>query len=92
MSRSLWKLPYIESSLLRKISKLKNRKNAKSFSIKTWSRASVISSGFVGLRFRVHNGKTFFPLFIVPEMIGYKLGEFVSTRVRYEFKKKKKKK
>lgn len=45
----------------------------------------------VGLRIRVYNGKDYYPLLILPEMIGHKLGEFVFTRARYEYKKKKKK-
>lgn len=57
-----------------------------------WSRSSTIVADFVGLRFRLHNGKTFFPLVIGRDMVGYKFGEFVPTRARYEFKKKKKKK
>ena len=91
MSRSSWKFHYIESSLLKKVSSQRIKKG-NSFSVKTRSRSSTISSDFVGLRFRVHNGKDFIPVVISPEMVGYKLGEFVSTRVRYEFKKKKKKK
>lgn len=91
MSRSSWKFHYIESSLLKKVSILRVKKG-NSFSVKTWSRSSTICSDFVGLRFRVHNGKEHLPLVISADMIGHKLGEFVPTRVRYEFKKKKKKK
>jgi small subunit ribosomal protein S19 len=92
MSRSSWKLPYVESSIIKKISSLRVVKKGSSFSLKTWSRSSTICSDFVNLRFRIHNGKEFIPLVISPEMIGHRLGEFVPTRVRYEFKKKKKKK
>jgi len=91
MSRSSWKCHYIESSLLKKVSSQRLKKN-NSFSVKTWSRSSTICKDFVGLRFRVHNGKEFFPVVVSSDMIGHKLGEFVPTRVRYEFKKKKKKK
>lgn len=91
MGRSSWKLNYIESSLVSKISSLRQKKG-KNFSVKTRSRSCAISSDFVGLRFRVHNGKDFVPFVVMPDMVGYKLGEFVPTRVRYEFKKKKKKK
>lgn len=85
-----WKIAYTQNSLIEKVISLK--KKGKAFSLKTWSRSSTIISYFVGLRFRVYNGKIFFPLVITPEMVGYKLGEFVATRARYEFKKKKKKK
>jgi small subunit ribosomal protein S19 len=48
--------------------------------IKTTSRASVITTEMVGLTIGVHNGKTYFPLSINEQMIGYRLGEFVKTR------------
>ena len=64
----------------------------KNLSLKTWSRASTVTNELFGLRVKVHNGKDFFPLLITPEMHGHKLGEFLGTRARYEFKKKKKKK
>ncbi|AFZ64362.1 30S ribosomal protein S19 (mitochondrion) [Nannochloropsis gaditana] len=61
-------------------------------SLKTWSRSSIITDEFFGMRLKVHNGKDFIPLLVIPEMLGYKIGEFVGTRARYQFKKKKKKK
>lgn len=64
----------------------------KNLSLKTWSRSFIITKDLCGMRVRVHNGKDFVPLLITPEMSGHKLGEFVGTRARYEFKKKKKKK
>ena len=91
MVRSLWKSFYVEDSLLRKVLTKKLKKGGL-FSVKTWSRSSTICLDFVGLRFRVHNGKGFVPLVVLPEMVGHKFGEFVPTRVRYEFKRKKKKK
>lgn len=78
----------VNNSILNKISNTPN----KIPSFKTWSRSALICSDFVGLKLRVHNGKDFVPLIISSEMIGYRLGEFVSTRAKYEFKKKKKKK
>lgn len=86
----VWKNPYIQNVLLKKALQSKSRE--KQFSRKVWSRSSTIHFLFVGLRFSVHNGKDFLPLVITPEMVGFKFGEFVPTRVRYKFKKKKKKK
>jgi small subunit ribosomal protein S19 len=91
MSRSSWKSLYIENSLLKNFFFQKLRKGS-SFSLKIWSRSSTICSDFVGIRFRIHNGKDFVPLVVSNDMVGHKFGEFVSTRVRYEYKKKKKKK
>ncbi len=64
----------------------------KSSPLKVWSRSLKVIDKLIGRRLRVYNGKEFIPLLVVPEMLGHRLGEFVPTRARYEFKKKKKKK
>jgi ribosomal protein S19 len=51
-----------------------------------------ITSYVTGLTCNVHSGKTLVPLTLTDNMIGHKIGEFVPTRARFEFKKKKKKK
>ncbi|MCW1643573.1 30S ribosomal protein S19, partial [Campylobacter jejuni] len=48
--------------------------------IKTWSRRSTITPDMIGLTFNVHNGKSFIPVYITENHIGYKLGEFAPTR------------
>lgn len=63
----------------------------RSHSLIVWSRSLIIVEKLVGLRFKVYNGKEFILIQIKIDMVGHKLGEFVSTRARYEFKKKKKK-
>ena len=78
MSRSIYKGPYIEYKLLKKIEKL--NQNDKKETIKTWSRASTIIPIMVGHTIAVHNGKQHFPVFISDQMVGHKLGEFVPTR------------
>lgn len=47
---------------------------------KTQNRALVIVPAFVGMTIGVHNGKEFFPVKIVEEMIGHRFGEFALTR------------
>jgi small subunit ribosomal protein S19 len=54
--------------------------STKKTTIKTWSRASMISPEFVGLTVAVHNGKKFIPVFCNENMVGHKLGEFSPTR------------
>jgi small subunit ribosomal protein S19 len=81
VARSLKKGPYIEPSLLRKIRNAKESRSDKV--IKTWSRRSTIIPELVSLTIAVHNGKKFIPIFITEEMVGYKLGEFASTRTFY---------
>lgn len=45
--------------------------------IKTQKRAATILPNFVGLKFAVHNGKTYHEVVITEEMVGRKLGEYV---------------
>ena len=78
MSRSIWKGPFVDPSLLKKVEKLKDQSNKQP--IKTWSRKSTIIPEFVGHSFLIHNGKKFIPIKISEEMVGHKLGEFSPTR------------
>jgi small subunit ribosomal protein S19 len=79
MARSVWKGPFVDPSLIKKIEKQKNTtKNVKP--IKTWSRKSTIIPEFVGSSFLIHNGKKFISITISEDMVGHKLGEFSPTR------------
>ena len=78
MSRSVWKGPFVDPSLLKKVEKLKIQPNPTP--IKTWSRKSTIIPEFVGISFLIYNGKKFIPIKISEEMVGHKLGEFSPTR------------
>nr|YP_009396849.1 ribosomal protein S19 [Ophidocladus simpliciusculus]ARW66035.1 ribosomal protein S19 [Ophidocladus simpliciusculus] len=78
MSRSLFKAPYIEFKLLKKLETL--NQNQKKEIIKTWSRSSTIMPNMIGHTIAVYNGRQHFPVFISEQMIGHKLGEFVPTR------------
>ena len=78
MARSVWKGPFIERSLLKKIETARN--SGKNMVIKTWSRRSTILPNMIGLTFGVHNGKKFIPVLVTDQMIGHKLGEFAPTR------------
>ena len=79
MSRSLKKGPSIHNKLEKKVllAQEQNNKNT----IKTWSRASMISPDFVGLTIAVHNGNKHIPVYITENMVGHKLGEFAPTRI-----------
>ena len=78
MSRGIWKGPFVDPSLLKKVEKSKSQ--SKSMPIKTWSRKSTIIPEFVGVSFLIYNGKKFIPIKISEEMVGHKLGEFSPTR------------
>ena len=77
MTRSIKKGLYVDERLLKKI---RDKKPGDKSVIKTWSRAAVISPEIVGFTFGVHNGKTFIPVFVTEDMVGYRLGEFSQTR------------
>ena len=79
MTRSIWKGPFVESTLLKKAQAVSS--SGKKEVIKTWSRRSTIIPQFVGLTFGVHNGRKFIPVSITENMVGHKLGEFSPTRI-----------
>ncbi len=80
MSRSLYKGPYVDPKLLKKI----DGKNPKETGvIQTWARASMISPEMVGFTFGVHNGKTHVEVHILEEMVGHRLGEFAPSKKFY---------
>ena len=78
MARAVWKGPFVEESLIKKVEKLKNETNKKP--IKTWSRKSTIIPDFVGFSFLIYNGRKFIPITVSEDMVGHKLGEFAPTR------------
>jgi len=78
MSRSLKKGPFIDDHLLKKVEEL-NKDNKKKV-IKTWSRRSTIFPDMVDHTIAVHDGRKHVPIYITEDMVGHKLGEFVSTR------------
>ena len=82
MSRSKWKSPYVNSIIWSQIHEKKK-------DLKLFSRNSYILPQFIDLNFKVHNGKSFINLLITKNMIGHKFGEFVPTRKKFSFKKKK---
>ena len=74
MARSVWKGPFVDGSLIKKVEKASQ--TVRSEVIKTWSRRSTILPQFVGLTFAVYNGRKFIPVNVSEEMVGHKLGEF----------------
>ena len=77
MPRSVKKGPFVDASVLKKISvqSVDDRRP-----IKTWSRRSTIIPEMIGYTFSVHNGRRFLPIYISENMVGHKLGEFAPTR------------
>lgn len=86
MSRSNWKGPYVKPNYLN--FKLLQDKEKHLYLM---SRNSEILPKFVGIDFKIYNGKKYFTFIPTNSMIGHKFGEFVPTRAKFNFKKKSKK-
>ena len=87
MVRSLKKGPFVSYSLLKKVKNIYNKKHT----IFTKSRESTIIPTIIGYTIAVHCGNDHVPIFIVDQIVGHKLGEFVATRIFYKTKKLSKK-
>lgn len=81
--RSVWRGPFIKQNFFKAIYLSDSKK------IKTTSRNTFILPFLIGKIIQIHNGKFFIPINIREEMVGHKLGEFVNTRLRHIYKKKK---
>jgi small subunit ribosomal protein S19 len=77
MSRSLYKGPYVDEKLLKKIT---GKRSTEAGVIKTWARRSQIAPEMVGFTFGVYNGKQHLDVFVTEDMVGHRLGEFSPTK------------
>ena len=60
----------------------------KNTQVKIWSRRSVILPNCLNKKFLIYNGKIFINVIVSEEMIGYKFGEFSTTRKKPVHKSK----
>ena len=81
MTRSVWKGPFVDITLMKKVEKL--AQSGRKEVLKTWSRRSTILPEFVGLTFGVYNGRKHIPVSVSEDMIGQKFGEYSPTRTYY---------
>lgn len=81
MTRSVWKGPFVDGYLLKKVEAA--RESGRKDVIKIWSRRSTILPQFVGLTFGVHNGQKHIPVLVSEDMVGHKFGEFSPSRTYY---------
>jgi small subunit ribosomal protein S19 len=82
--RSVWKGPFVDPEFFEK-----SLKNSTKKYFKTQSRNSLILPYLIGKTLKVYNGKKYVSFKVTEEMVGFKLGEFVLTRLRHIYKKKK---
>lgn len=85
MSRSKWKPLYKNNELLNSIKNVRD----KNVIIKTFVRNMEITKDLIGYTFSIYTGNSFKQVLIKSSMVGHKLGEFVPTRRKPVFKKKK---
>ena len=78
MARSLKNGPFADESLLKKVEAMEASGDKQV--IKTWSRRSTIFPIMVGHTIAVYDGRKHVPVYVTEDMVGHKLGEFVSTR------------
>ena len=78
MPRSLFKGPFVDTHLLKKVEAA--AANNERRPIKTWSRRSMVMPEMVGLTIAIHNGRQHGSGLINEDMVGHKLGEFAPTR------------
>lgn len=69
-----------EDDLIKRIDEVQNSDNLAT-PIKTHERSMIILPCFIGCTVAVHCGNGYFPVEIKPEMIGFRLRDFVPTRV-----------
>ena len=81
MARSVWKGPFFDGYLMKKVDAA--RASGRHDMIRIWSRRSTILPQFVGLTFGVYNGQKHIPVMVTEEMVGHKFGEFSPTRSFY---------
>lgn len=99
MPRSSWKGPYVAVSLLKDVvafarshtdwwtrGRFQGTKAPEV--INTHARSSVILPDFLGLKFGVHNGKSYVPIEVSEPMVGHRLAEFAPTKKVPVHKKK----
>ena len=78
MGRSIWKGPFVDTHLAKKVTEAVASGSKRP--IKTWSRRSMVLPDMIGLTIAVHNGRQHVPVLINENMVGHKLGEFAPTR------------
>lgn len=80
MGRSKWKIPFLDLCF--------NNKNfLANKNIKIWSRKSVIPAFLIGKQVSVYNGQKFKKILINRDIVGYKFGDFCSSK-KYSTKPK----
>lgn len=84
MSRSTYKFFWQPLELIRWQSKKKNKKKS---TLRIYKKNTIVSPKLVGYTIYVYNGNKWIKVHINENMVGFKIGEFISTRKRLIWKK-----
>jgi len=89
MTRAHWKIPYTSPKLEQLALQNKYQKP-----LKTYERSATITLELIGTTIQVHNGNRFVTLNVTENHVGFKLGQFASTKkiVKHKIKRKNKNK
>lgn len=50
------------------------------------ARQNLITPNFINKQIKIHNGKSFKQLLVLPEYVGHKFGEFIQTKIIPKYK------
>lgn len=87
MSRSLYKMPFVNQAWHAAMTKV-STKAAKHETL--YARSSTITPDLIGQTVQIHCGHRFNLLKITPNVVGYKFGSFAPTKSRARYRKQKK--
>lgn len=86
MSKSLYKLPYLNNEVLLKSLKLRKKKKEKTITF--YQRNSLVPFVFIKKALEIHQGTRFKSYNFGKIQLGFKLGEFTVTRRKPKFPSK----
>jgi ribosomal protein S19 len=89
--RSRWKGPVLNQFFLNKIINKKKKKNKLKINSVIYDKSLVVLTEYINYVFKIYNGLKVQEILITPEMVGLKLGQFIITRKKHIFGRRKKK-
>ena len=93
MARSVWKGPYIDKSIWKKLKKVtttnkQSNRIKENVTLKVYNRRSMIIPKLIGTKCEIYTGNKWINLNINENRIGHFFGEFAPTKKIAQFKRK----
>jgi ribosomal protein S19 len=89
--RSRWKGPVLNQFFLNKIINKKKKQNKLKINSVIYDKSLVVLTEYINYVFKIYNGFKVQEILITPEMVGLKLGQFIITRKKHIYGRRKKK-